>query len=442
MSGILRGNVGFAPGRSGSVSLLTGQVREGLGILADRKEWAIRLAPDAPQLAADQVPPWVWEAARSLWESKHFRLAVQAGFTSLNAHLQAKVGRRDISDDKLITEVFRDGEPKPGQPRLRVPGDPQDQTVSSRQRGALHFGLGCAFAIRNPASHEDGEWGHSSSSPHSVCSLGRSTRVRSCADKRVELLTSAAKLVSATSPHSVWSEPLRVQIRQDGAGDDFDRGRCAHERSSALSVRGSRRPTDPGRLRSQPCGAADFRPLRKPDCAAARALEFAATPGDGAAGSATWRSRVWPHGRSITPQEGQASRPAASARRAATASMTSIMSHPVQHLAGASATCKGQPGLHPGTPRDEEQAAAQPMPITEGTVTATTNATVHTGHTPSPTGTTIRSSSQCRRTRTHQLCGRSSSPPMTRTDPHVLFPNVAQHPTTRQCVEPPGRSDG
>ncbi|MBC6447334.1 TIGR02391 family protein [Actinokineospora xionganensis] len=152
------GNFRLEPGRSGNLSDIAGRVRRGLGILADRKEWAIRLAPDVPQLGADQLHPWVWEAARSLWESKHFRLAVQAGFTSVNARLQAKVGRRDASEDKLFQDTFSDDPPKAGQPRLRISGDPQDQTVASKQRGVRLFALGCAWAIRNPATHEDGEW--------------------------------------------------------------------------------------------------------------------------------------------------------------------------------------------------------------------------------------------------------------------------------------------
>lgn len=51
----------------------------GLGILAERDEWAGKLAPDAPALPADQFHPWVWQAAQTLWDSGHYRLAVQAG---------------------------------------------------------------------------------------------------------------------------------------------------------------------------------------------------------------------------------------------------------------------------------------------------------------------------------------------------------------------------
>jgi uncharacterized protein (TIGR02391 family) len=100
----------------------------------------------------------VWNAARSLWETKHYRQAVQTAFTSLNVQIQTKVGRRDVSDDKLIQETFSLDKPKTGQPRLRVPGDRSDPTVQSKQRGLLQLALGCAWAIRNPATHEDKDW--------------------------------------------------------------------------------------------------------------------------------------------------------------------------------------------------------------------------------------------------------------------------------------------
>ncbi|NEA60796.1 hypothetical protein G3I60_43230 [Streptomyces sp. SID13666] len=134
------------------------QVQRGLGILTDMDEWEARLAPDAPALPADQFHPWVWDAARTFWDSQHYRAAVHAAASAINAHLQAKLGRRDVADDKLVQEAFSDKPAEPGKPRLRVPGDATTPTVQSRQRGALQLGLGSFFAIRNPAAHETGEW--------------------------------------------------------------------------------------------------------------------------------------------------------------------------------------------------------------------------------------------------------------------------------------------
>ncbi|MFF3288472.1 TIGR02391 family protein [Streptomyces sp. NPDC003023] len=133
------------------------EVRRGIGVLADMDEWTTRLAPDAPSMPADGFHPWVWDAARTFWESKHYRAAVHAAATSINAHLQEKLGRRDLSDAKLVQEALSDKDPEPGKPRLRIPGDQKDPGVQTRQRGALQLGQGAYFALRNPAAHETGD---------------------------------------------------------------------------------------------------------------------------------------------------------------------------------------------------------------------------------------------------------------------------------------------
>jgi hypothetical protein len=139
------------------LNINSNQIRRGIGVLADMDEWAVRLAPDAPSLPADQFHPWVWDAARTFWESNHYRAAVHAAATSINAHLQDKLGRRDLSDAKLIQEALSDKDPEPGKPRLRIPGDQKDPGVQTRQRGALQLGQGAYFALRNPAAHETGD---------------------------------------------------------------------------------------------------------------------------------------------------------------------------------------------------------------------------------------------------------------------------------------------
>lgn len=133
-------------------------VQRGLGILAERDEWKANLAPDGPVVPANQFHPWVWQAALTLWDSEHYRQAVHAAATAITAHTQTKLGRTDVADDALMQEAFSTNPPQPGKPRLRCPGDPSDQTVKSRQRGALQYAIGCYFAIRNPAAHETGEW--------------------------------------------------------------------------------------------------------------------------------------------------------------------------------------------------------------------------------------------------------------------------------------------
>jgi uncharacterized protein (TIGR02391 family) len=133
-------------------------VHRGLGILDDMDEWAANLAPEAPAMPADRFHPWVWDAARTFWESKHFRKAVDVAANAVNAHTQAKVGRTDVSDTDLMNQVFAD-KPKPRQTYLRLPTDQTDQTIKSRNRALRPFAEGCFAGIRNPAAHEHGpDW--------------------------------------------------------------------------------------------------------------------------------------------------------------------------------------------------------------------------------------------------------------------------------------------
>ena len=114
----------------------------------------MRMRSDAPDLAADRFHPWVWAAAQPMWEAGSHREAVTAAARSVNARLQQKIARHDISDLKLCRAVFSMDPSKPDQPRLRFPGNRSSETWRSRQIGAGEFGAGCFQAIRNPLAHE------------------------------------------------------------------------------------------------------------------------------------------------------------------------------------------------------------------------------------------------------------------------------------------------
>lgn len=118
------------------------------------EEVAEKLGENAPTLNATTMHPWAWEGARSLWQSRHFGEAVRAAATKVNAELQNKVGRRDVSEEALVKEAFSDNPPTPTAARLRLPDDDGGKTAASVRRGIRSLGEVCFAAFRNPASHD------------------------------------------------------------------------------------------------------------------------------------------------------------------------------------------------------------------------------------------------------------------------------------------------
>ncbi|WP_168703948.1 TIGR02391 family protein [Gordonia paraffinivorans] len=112
------------------------------------------LGENAPDLSAADLHPWIWSGAKSLWQSGHYREAVEGAIKKLNAEAQNKVGRRDVSETDLFKQAFSLDEPKAGKPRLRRTKDDGSDTYKSVQRGAMTFAEGVFAGIRNPLSHE------------------------------------------------------------------------------------------------------------------------------------------------------------------------------------------------------------------------------------------------------------------------------------------------
>lgn len=110
-----------------------------------------------PRLRAAALHPWVWDAARSLWNSRHYREAVRAASVRVNAETQAKVGRRDISEIDLFKQALSNDPPVGHANRLRPAGDDGGKTALSLRRGIMAFAEGCYAGIRNPASHDEGD---------------------------------------------------------------------------------------------------------------------------------------------------------------------------------------------------------------------------------------------------------------------------------------------
>lgn len=112
------------------------------------------LGPDTPLLDARLMHPWVWEGAKPLWQSGHLREAVRVASVKVNAEVQNKLGRRDASEVALLQSAYSQDEPKPGQPRLRLPDDDGGKTALSVRRGVVALAEGCYAALRNPSSHD------------------------------------------------------------------------------------------------------------------------------------------------------------------------------------------------------------------------------------------------------------------------------------------------
>jgi hypothetical protein len=107
----------------------------------------------APRLRASEMHPLVWSAASAQWAMGHLNDAVLAAGKAVNSLLQSKVGRRDLSETKLVQESFSKEAPATGRPRLRFPEIDDDQTRESMRQGAMSFGAGCFQGIRNPVGH-------------------------------------------------------------------------------------------------------------------------------------------------------------------------------------------------------------------------------------------------------------------------------------------------
>lgn len=132
------------------------RVLRAIGIHSLGAEARKRMQPDSPDLAADQLHPWVWEAAAPLWNAGSRPDAIYAAARSVNAHPQQMRGHHDKSEAALCREFFSPDPPAPGRPHLRFPGTTTSATWRSRQQGAMEFGAGCFTGIRNPVAHEYG----------------------------------------------------------------------------------------------------------------------------------------------------------------------------------------------------------------------------------------------------------------------------------------------
>lgn len=132
-------------------------IQQSLGILRDRDEWRVNLAPDAPSLIADQFHPRIWTAASALWDTGKYRVAVEQAAVALSAHIASKA-HSSLTERELVNEVFAPSNPPQGKTRLHIPGDKTTRSWRSRQDGLHHLAQGTFAGIRNIATHDEDEW--------------------------------------------------------------------------------------------------------------------------------------------------------------------------------------------------------------------------------------------------------------------------------------------
>jgi Protein of unknown function (Hypoth_ymh) len=220
---------------------------KGLGMLADLDDVASRLRPEAPTLPADQLHPWVWDAARTFWDAGAHAVAVEQAAKSITAHTQQKTGCQ-LADDDLMSQVWSDEPPKAGRPRLRFPGDRSTKTWQSRQRGARSLAQGCygASGISSPTSMR---WSGLNSSPLSTsraCQfwLAGSTRPRS--KERPDLSCGSVRAGSVRQ----WQPLVLGGHERSTSANQHRKSEADHrldlERPTKLTL-GSKSPPDPRR---------------------------------------------------------------------------------------------------------------------------------------------------------------------------------------------------
>ncbi len=89
-----------------------------------------------------------------MWQSGHYRSAVEDAAKKVNAETQNRLERRDVSETRLFQEAFSLDPPKAGRPRLRRMESDGSDTYKSVQRGAMALAEGIYLGIRNPFNHK------------------------------------------------------------------------------------------------------------------------------------------------------------------------------------------------------------------------------------------------------------------------------------------------
>jgi Protein of unknown function (Hypoth_ymh) len=112
-----------------------------------------------PKLRADQLHPWVWDTARSAWESGHRRHSIQVAATRIDEETKVKLDRFDISGTSLGQQAWSADPPSAEAARLRPTGFGAvgDKNYDSALSGARSLHAAVMNRVRNLATHSTAE---------------------------------------------------------------------------------------------------------------------------------------------------------------------------------------------------------------------------------------------------------------------------------------------
>lgn len=129
-----------------------------LGLLSAHEQLKENWPTEAvASLDTSKLHPWVWDPARDLWVIARYKEALNSAAITVNARLQAKVGRNDLEFAPLARNAFSTKDPEEGQPRLRLsaPQEWGDEAWKDVHAGAANLGEAAFRLWRNLPSHKD-----------------------------------------------------------------------------------------------------------------------------------------------------------------------------------------------------------------------------------------------------------------------------------------------
>ena len=121
------------------------------GIMEDRLSGNEEFANTNFSVPTGQLHEWVWDAAKSHWEDKYYRDAVEHAYKAIVRKIQNKINNKSTDGVQLFQEAFSVND---GRQRLRFQQLKNDvATHRSMLLGAMKLGEAAAQGIRNPLSH-------------------------------------------------------------------------------------------------------------------------------------------------------------------------------------------------------------------------------------------------------------------------------------------------